>query len=73
MATTVLECLENAKINCSQAMPPIRMIGIQQLGNAIRMLEQGYPIDIEMDYYLETYGDGLEGLPEYEGGADYGE
>lgn len=59
MAVTILETLQNAKINLIEnGNTQIgRMIGQGQLVNAITLLEKGYSIDELVDPLLQEYGD----------------
>lgn len=59
MSVTILETLQNAKINLIEnGNTQIgQMIGRCQLQNAITLLEKGYSIDDEVDPLLEEYGD----------------
>lgn len=46
MSLTILEVLENAQYNMDGQMPQIQLpMAKEQLGNAIKALENGYSID----------------------------
>ena len=58
MSVTILEVLQNAQINLIQnGNTQIgRMIGSEQLNNAIELLEKGYGIDEVFDEIIEEHG-----------------
>ena len=64
MAVSILEALMNAKHNLENPVMPFqKKMGLEQLGNAIALLEKGYPIDEEVEPLLEKYGSAQE-VPE---------
>lgn len=66
MAISILETLQNAKINLvdNGGFAPIRAIGQNQLTNALTLLEKGYPLEAEIDPILEAHPN-LETAPGY--------
>ena len=67
MSVTILEALMNAEINLSESHPFQKSIGLNQLHNAIVLLEKGYNHSELVDPLLEKYGD-VENVPDDEGG-----
>lgn len=65
MAVTILEALQNAKINLIDNRHSIfaSAIGREQLSNAVELLEKGYSVYDEVDPLLEKYGN-AESVPE---------
>lgn len=66
MSVSILETLQNAKINLvdNAGFPPIQAIGRNQLVNALTLLEKGYPLETEIDPILEAHPN-PESAPEY--------
>lgn len=63
---TILEALENARYNLKNATAPIqREIGINQLDNAIYLLEKGYDAFVDIETLIEKYN-GIENIPDVE-------
>lgn len=67
MAVTIIEALENAKhnIKTGKKLPPVLDLAIDQLNNAIVLLEKGYSIEDEVEPLLEKYND-VESVPSKE-------
>lgn len=67
MSVTILECLQNAKINLidNGEIPFAKAIGKSQLHNAVTLLEKGYPLDLEIGPILGAYPE-IDDAPEYE-------
>lgn len=65
MSVTILEALQNAKINlCDKIMISIQVdIGKEQLKNAVTLLEKGYALSDEVEPLLEEYGN-IESVPD---------
>lgn len=64
MAVTILEALQNARINLSADTSPFQNgIGRAQLNNAIGLLEKGYDIHDEVEPLLGKYGN-VDKVPE---------
>ena len=68
MAVSILEALQNAKMNLKN----VRVIGTviipliqSQLDNAVGLLEKGYSIDEEVEPLLEEFGS-IDNVPEKE-------
>lgn len=59
MAVTILEALQNAKINLvdNRGHGFAEVLGREQLRNAVELLEKGYPLRTMVDPLLEQYGD----------------
>ena len=62
---TILEALQNAEYNLSKSLGFTKTIGLEQLNNAIILLEKGYDIYDKVEPLLEKYGD-VEDIPEKE-------
>lgn len=62
--TTILDALYNAEVNLSIPFAAVQRVGLQQLKNAIKLLEKGYPSHFVMNDFLDTY-DNLENAPTY--------
>jgi len=58
MAVTIMEALQNAKINITGDSPaPIQLrLGRMQLYNAVTLLEKGYGLHDEVEPLLDEYG-----------------
>lgn len=71
MAVTILEALQNARYNLKTAgsIAPIRQLALDQLENAVELLEKGYPLDTEVEPLLEDYGD-VDHVPAYTPGDE---
>ncbi len=69
--TTILEALQNAKINLvdNGGQGLIGIIGKNQLRNAVLLLEKNYPLETEIDPLLETYPQ-LVDAPEFKEYSD---
>lgn len=64
MSVTILEALQNAELNLSRAIIPAQKeIGLNQLHNAIMLLDKGYDSSEEVEPLIEKYGD-IESVPE---------
>lgn len=69
MSITILEALQNAEVNLSNALPPpavqtsTALLGKSYLHNAIVLLEKGYGIDDEVASLLEDHHK-VEDVPE---------
>jgi len=57
MAVTILEALQNAEFNFKSNNSFSRAVGMEQLNNAIMLLDKGYSIHDEVEPLLEKYGD----------------
>ena len=66
MSVSILETLQNAKINLVENAGTGfgELIGRGQLTNALILLEKGYPLEVEIDPILEAHPD-LNTAPEY--------
>lgn len=64
---TILESLENARYNLveNKGVGIAELLGVQQLDNAITLLEKGYPVDFDFEH-LFTIWEKMEDVPEYE-------
>jgi len=61
---TILEALENARYNLKNGVLPIQTkIGINQLDNAIALLEKGYEPYDDIEKLINKYGS-IEKIPE---------
>jgi hypothetical protein len=58
MSVTILETLQNAKINLIENGETGigRRIGAEQVRNAVTLLEKGYGLDEDVEPLLEQYG-----------------
>jgi len=56
MSVSILEALQNAKINLNQNGVLGVMLAKDQLHNAVTLLEKGYSVDDEVEPLLEKYG-----------------
>jgi hypothetical protein len=63
MAVSILECLMNAEHNLQTGIPSVRPMALEQLHNAIVLLEKGYSVETEIDPLIEEYGD-VNSVPE---------
>lgn len=64
MSVTILEVLQNARYNLSKAGHPVqRDIGLNQLKNAVGLLEKGYDLNDVFDHIIEMHDD-IESVPE---------
>jgi hypothetical protein len=64
MAVTILEALYNAQVNLVDGRLPIqKILGAEQLNNAIVLLEKGYPAHQEVEPLLEQY-ENVNDVPE---------
>ena len=65
MSVSIMECLQNANYNLSNAVkiPMLMPMVQQQLNNAVQLLDKGYDIWEEVEPLLEKYGD-VENVPE---------
>lgn len=64
MSVSILEALMNAQHNLGvTALPFQRAIGLDQLNNAIGLLEKGYSIHTEVEPLLDKYGS-IDGVPD---------
>lgn len=59
MSVTILEALQNAKINLIENGDTMigKMIGKEQLNNAVTLLEKGYTLEDEVEPIIEQFGD----------------
>jgi hypothetical protein len=64
---SILEVLGSAEINIKNGIPAIRALGIQQLHNAVTLLEKGYSVDDDADKLLELAGGNIEEVPDNDG------
>lgn len=56
--TTILEALQNAQYNLVEGMTQInKVVGKEQLHNAITLLEKGYDINDSIDDLINEYDD----------------
>lgn len=61
---TILEALQNAKHNIGVKKPAIQIaIGIEQLNNAVTLLEKGYSLNDDVEEIMENF-DNAEDVPE---------
>lgn len=65
MAVSIFEALQNAKYNLTENGGIAKVIGIEQLVNAVTLLEKGYTLDDEVEPLLNEYGD-VNNVPEKE-------
>ena len=63
MAVSILECLMNAEHNLKVGIPAIKPMAMEQLHNAIVLLEKGYDADTEVEPLIEEYGN-VDSVPE---------
>ena len=63
MSANILEVLMNAEHNLRYVQG--RDIGLEQLHNAIELLDKNYPIHADVDPLLAEYGT-VENVPEHE-------
>ena len=64
MSVTIMEVLQNAKFNLAEASHPAqRRIGINQLSNAVTLLEKGYGLYDNFDLVLGEYDD-IDSVPD---------
>ena len=65
--STIMECLENARYNLvvNKGILVAQRFGVEQLDNAITLLEKGYPLDFDFEH-LFTVWDKMKDVPEYE-------
>lgn len=63
MAVTILEALQNAKFNFQSGNGVQHYIAMEQLNNAIKLLEKGYSINNEVEPLLEKHGD-IDSVPD---------
>ena len=65
MSVNILEALQNAEYNLMGNIPFQKKIGLNQLHNAIVLLEKGYDLYDKVDDLIEKY-DGVENVPDNE-------
>ena len=67
MAVTILEALQNADYNLTNAMkmPALLPLVKKQLHNATELLDRGYSINDEVEPLLDEHGD-VENVPDKE-------
>lgn len=67
MAVSIIRALQNAQYNVQlgQQMPALLPIAIEQIRNAIGLLEKGYDIDTLVEPLIEQYGD-VDDVPKKE-------
>lgn len=65
MAVTILEALQNARVNLGGNLPIQQIMGQSQLNNAVTLLEKGYGVNELVEPLLEKYGE-VEDVPEKE-------
>lgn len=65
--STIMESLENARYNLvvNKGVLVAQRFGVQQLDNAITLLEKGYPVDFDFEH-LFTIWEKMEDVPEYD-------
>jgi hypothetical protein len=63
MAVSILEALMGAEHNLKVGIPAIKPLAMDQLHNAIVLLEKGYSADTEVEPLLEKYGN-VDDVPE---------
>jgi hypothetical protein len=65
MSCSILEVLENARYNLVNniGIPVARQIGLDQLSNAITLLNKGYSVEDNYDALVEGY-DSIDEVPE---------
>ena len=66
MSATILEALQNARHNLGSSMasiPAIKALAMEQLNNAVELLEKGYGLYEEVEPLLEKYGS-VDDVPE---------
>jgi len=63
MAVSILEALMNAEHNLKLGIPAIKPLAMDQLHNAIVLLEKGYGSDTEVEPLLEQHGS-VDDVPE---------
>ena len=64
MSVSIMECLQNANYNLTNAikMPMLMPMVQEQLNNAVQLLDKGYDIWDEVDPLLEEFGD-IDNVP----------
>jgi hypothetical protein len=62
MSVTILEALQNAQINLQGPLPFQRAMGMEQLNNAVGLLERGYSPEDEVEPLIDKYG-GVDSVP----------
>lgn len=67
MSVTILEALQNAQFNLGQSFGGefVKTIGLEQLNNAVGLLEKGYGLHEEVEPLLEKYGS-VDAVPDKE-------
>lgn len=63
MAVSILECLMNAEQNLKTGIPAIIPMALEQLHNAIVLLDKGYSSDVEVEPLLDEFGS-VENVPD---------
>ena len=64
---TILEALQNAKYNLTENkyLAVAATIGVEQLTNAVTLLEKGYSLETEVEPLLELFGT-ADSVPDYD-------
>ena len=63
MNVTIMEVLQKAKFNLAETShPDQKRVGIDQLSNAVTLLEKGYGLHDNFDLALGEYGD-IDSVP----------
>jgi len=66
MSISILEILQNARINLIENGDTMigKMLGKEQLNNAVTLLEKGYPLDEDFDQIMDKY-ESVNDVPNY--------
>lgn len=65
MSLTILEVLGNAKYNLieNKGVPVAQVVGVEQLKNAVTLLEKGYGLNEDFETVMGEHDD-VENVPE---------
>ena len=66
MGVNILEALLSAEYNLNSSVVIQRQIGMNQLHNAVTLLEKGYDLYEKIDDVISEHGGNVENVPEKE-------